>query len=401
MNSLTGQTTDRGFTMREHLDEMGLVHMNGRIYDPLIGRFMSADPILQAPGMLQSHNRYSYVMNNPLNLTDPSGFSWWTRFRDKILKPVVFAYIGYLTGGLIGNQLGLGGLLGGAGGTAFATGNAALTTLGSVVAGAGGGFVAGALSTGTLEGGLRGAFSGGVFGGIGASGAANGWSTGQYVAAHAAGGCITSVASGGACGSGAASAAFGKFTTIAIGDLQGDFAKGVASTVAGGVGSVIAGGKFENGAVTAAYGYLFNFLLSRAQALGPTKESFDLKFSLANEQNALGSVLRGHGGRLYDAAVYTEGIYDQLKCWNTDCFGTNDLPQNQRAQAISEVEAGIRKLAPDSTWNMSREMTTNLLKLFESVPNFIKYYGTAESIMNKFEIKSRSTCAPRDTSCTP
>jgi RHS repeat-associated protein len=252
--------------MHEHLDEMGLVHMNGRIYDPLIGRFMSADPFLQAPGNLQSHNRYSYVMNNPLNLTDPSGFSWWTRFRDKILKPVVFAYIGYLTGGLISNALITGASTGfavGANGlsTAFVTlgGSAgSLTTLGGVLAGAGGGFVAGALSSGTLDGGLRGAFTGGVFGGIGASGAANGWGTGQYVAAHAAGGCITSVAGGGACGSGAASAAFGKFTTIAIGDVQGDFAKGVASTVAGGVGSVIAGGKFENGAVTAAYGYLFN-----------------------------------------------------------------------------------------------------------------------------------------------
>jgi RHS repeat-associated protein len=62
-DSLVGLTTDRGFTMHEHLDEMGLVHMNGRIYDPLIGRFMSADPILQAPGnwlinsALQPHQR--------------------------------------------------------------------------------------------------------------------------------------------------------------------------------------------------------------------------------------------------------------------------------------------------------------------------------------------------------
>jgi hypothetical protein len=233
-------------------------------------RFMSTDPIIQAPSNLQSHNRCADVVNNPLNLTDPSGFSAWTRFRDKILKPVVFAYIGYLTGGLISNALISGASTGfavGANGlsTAFVTlgGSAgSLTTLGGVLAGAGGGFVAGALSSGTLDGGLRGALTGGVFGGIGATGAANGWGAGQYVAAHAAGGCITSVAGGGACGSGAASAAFGKFTTIAIGDVQGDFAKGVASTVAGGVGSVIAGGKFENGATTAAFGYLFNEMLS-------------------------------------------------------------------------------------------------------------------------------------------
>jgi hypothetical protein len=49
--------------------------MNGRIYDPLLGRFLSADILVQAPGNLQSYNRYSYVFNNPLSYTDPSGFA--------------------------------------------------------------------------------------------------------------------------------------------------------------------------------------------------------------------------------------------------------------------------------------------------------------------------------------
>lgn len=47
--------------------------MNGRIYDPLLGRFLSADTVVQFPGNLQSFNRYSYVHNNPLTYTDPSG----------------------------------------------------------------------------------------------------------------------------------------------------------------------------------------------------------------------------------------------------------------------------------------------------------------------------------------
>jgi len=50
--------------------------LNGRVYDPNLGRFMEADPIVQAPMNLQSLNRYSYVMNNPLTLVDPSGFNW-------------------------------------------------------------------------------------------------------------------------------------------------------------------------------------------------------------------------------------------------------------------------------------------------------------------------------------
>lgn len=65
---------DRGYTGHEHLDLFGLVNMNGRIYDPVIGRFISPDPFLQAPDNLQNYNRYGYVLNNPLSFTDPSGF---------------------------------------------------------------------------------------------------------------------------------------------------------------------------------------------------------------------------------------------------------------------------------------------------------------------------------------
>jgi len=49
--------------------------MNGRIYDPLLGKFLSADPLVQDPINGQSYNRYSYVLNNPTNLTDPTGFA--------------------------------------------------------------------------------------------------------------------------------------------------------------------------------------------------------------------------------------------------------------------------------------------------------------------------------------
>ncbi len=66
--------TPRGFTGHEMLDDLGLVHMNGRIYDPLLGRFLSADVAVQFPGSLQNYNRYSYLANNPLSGTDPSGF---------------------------------------------------------------------------------------------------------------------------------------------------------------------------------------------------------------------------------------------------------------------------------------------------------------------------------------
>ncbi|MDP5209743.1 RHS repeat-associated core domain-containing protein [Microbulbifer sp. 2205BS26-8] len=66
--------TTRGFTDHEHLDDVELIHMNGRAYDYNLGRFLSVDPIIQAPGNSQSLNPYSYIMNNPLAGTDPSGY---------------------------------------------------------------------------------------------------------------------------------------------------------------------------------------------------------------------------------------------------------------------------------------------------------------------------------------
>lgn len=64
----------RGFTFQEHLDDVALIHMNGRVYDPLLGRFISADPYVQHPWSTQGFNGYTYVRNNPLSLTDPSGY---------------------------------------------------------------------------------------------------------------------------------------------------------------------------------------------------------------------------------------------------------------------------------------------------------------------------------------
>ena len=65
----------RGFCGHEHWHEFALIDMNGRMYDPVISRFLSPDPFVQAPEDLQNYNRYSYCLNNPLKYTDPSGES--------------------------------------------------------------------------------------------------------------------------------------------------------------------------------------------------------------------------------------------------------------------------------------------------------------------------------------
>ncbi len=70
---LTLTSLTRGFTSHEQLEHLGLVHMNARVYDPEIGRFLSPDPVVQDIYSTQTINRYSYVRNRPLSAVDPSG----------------------------------------------------------------------------------------------------------------------------------------------------------------------------------------------------------------------------------------------------------------------------------------------------------------------------------------
>ena len=64
---------DRGFTGHEFLADFNLYNMNGRMFDPVVARFLSPDPYITDPFSTQSYNRYSYCLNNPLKFTDPSG----------------------------------------------------------------------------------------------------------------------------------------------------------------------------------------------------------------------------------------------------------------------------------------------------------------------------------------
>jgi RHS repeat-associated protein len=171
-DAINGLTTDRGYTMHEHLDEMEVVHMNGRIYDPLIGRFMSADPFIQAPENLQSYNRYSYVFNNALAFTDPSGYFSWKKFWKKVLRPIVAIVVAYYTGQWVGWH-------------AMAVPGITSAQVG-IVSGIAGGFAGGLVASGgDIKAALQGALTGGLFGAAGSIGEAT--SAARY-AAHAVAG---------------------------------------------------------------------------------------------------------------------------------------------------------------------------------------------------------------------
>ncbi|MEO5624722.1 MAG: RHS repeat-associated core domain-containing protein, partial [Dokdonella sp.] len=74
--------TLRGFTGHEHVDDLQLIHMNGRMYDPALGRFLSVDPVIQFPTNTQGLNPYSYILNNPLSGKDPTGYQSCTVTKD-------------------------------------------------------------------------------------------------------------------------------------------------------------------------------------------------------------------------------------------------------------------------------------------------------------------------------
>ena len=84
----------RGFCCHEMLNDFNIINMNGRLYDPVLGRFFSPDSYVQMPENSQNFNRYSYCLNNPLKYTDPSGESWNLNCACQDYKKVLGQYGG-------------------------------------------------------------------------------------------------------------------------------------------------------------------------------------------------------------------------------------------------------------------------------------------------------------------
>jgi RHS repeat-associated protein len=256
--------TDRGFTGHEHLDDLGVIHMNARLYDPLIGRFMQGDPVVGDPFDIQTYNAYSYVYNRPLNTVDADG-------KCPVCIGAIVGAIALHAMGIIDQQqmrmvvsIAVAAWLGpGAGPSSWpAAGQAAAA-----------GFVSGAIATGNFKGAAQGAFTSLAFYGAGSLGdslsstAAASGETGQAAywsekglgrtMLHAGVGCITSVTGGGKCGAGAALAGAAQFlgARLKAGDVAADT---FIHAMIGGTASVLGGGKFANGAQSGAFGYLFN-----------------------------------------------------------------------------------------------------------------------------------------------
>jgi RHS repeat-associated protein len=234
---------DRGYTGHEHLEELALIHMNGRLYDPTIARFVSADPLIQDPLSTLAFNRYAYVDNNPMTYTDPTGYLKFSRIKNffrsnPIASLVVGLAAAWVTGGL-----------------SFTATGISMTWGGAIVAGG----VSGLL-TGGIQGGLFGAVSGAATFGIGQLDAS--WWASALM--HGATQGTLSAVQGGEFGPAFLGAALGSAGASALHDAMPGktfdkvLVKTVSSAVVGGVSSVVAGGKFQNGAATSAFIAMFN-----------------------------------------------------------------------------------------------------------------------------------------------
>jgi RHS repeat-associated protein len=267
LSPLVGITTDRGFTSHEHLDELNLIHMNGRVYDPVLGRFMTADPYIQAPGNLQSYNRYAYVLNNPLAYTDPSGyFSLRKLFRSRTFRTVVAIAVAVFAPEFIASATGWG------------------ATASQIAAGA----IAGGISSGNFQGVILGGISAGLFTGLHDMS----WGIGKILAHGAVGG-VMSELQGGDFRSGFLSASFTQAFAPMIDGISDRVARTVAAAVVGGTASRLGGGSFANGAITGAFSRLFNdeqilrqrerYLLNAPVSPNSTMGRLQERFELARE----------------------------------------------------------------------------------------------------------------------
>lgn len=241
---LTGKgKTNRGYTGHEMLDEVGLIHMNGRIYDAKLARFIQADLIVEAPTHTQSYNRYSYIWNNPLNATDPSGYKiHWQNWREghiKVSAIVSAALATYACAGITACGAGTYALIMGAIGAVTAarmgaSGDqillAAVTSAAAAYIGAGG--------VSWIKDGAQ-IFAIGLIGGI---------------SAHL---------SGGSFANGFITGALGAAVGGASGIVENPVMRVGVAALLGGTMSQLTGGKFANGAYSAALSAIVNLGLGK------------------------------------------------------------------------------------------------------------------------------------------
>ena len=338
--ALTSMFSTRGFTGHEQLDAVGLIHMNGRVYDPQLGRFLSADPMVQHPAGAQGLNRYSYTDNNPLSRVDPSGYGWlskaWKKVKKVFKNPVVRAVVAIAA-------------------SVVTFGYAGLLTSSPFWGAAAGGFVGGTIVTGTLKGGVIGAFTAGAFYGVGSWAGAWHWSA--KTLAHGVVGGTSSAASGGRFKEGFMSAGFTQFASPTLGRVSGDaVGRTVAAAVVGGTAAELGGGKFANGAKT------FGFL----RLFGEAADYYE--YSVGRTANPMPGENRP-GQTTYE---FDRNGRQYSDSWDINVVGNNDLTSFCRQGSVCSKALNVVLIANATAGLHDYWFNAGVIKDF----NFVTNYGT-------------------------
>lgn len=263
-------SANKGYTGHEHLPNFGLINMNARLYDPLTGRFLSADSVIPDPTMAAAYNRYAYVYNNPTRYVDPTGH--WVQF---VIGAIIFA-IGATSDDEAVSTIGMvvGAILMGAGAAEVtgASGSWQAAAANGALVGSTSNFITSGGDVGeAVEGGVMGAVKGAVTYEIGHGfggekglnfndferGLAHGIFQGGL--AELNGGSFKDGFIGGAVGhwaGGIGESAFGDVATHT--DWSDIIGRTAISAIAGGLVADATGGDFAQGAMTAAFVHLFN-----------------------------------------------------------------------------------------------------------------------------------------------
>ena len=233
---------EHGFGGHEHIDLFELVNMDGRMYDPVVGRFISADPFIQSPDFTQSLNRYAYCINNPLSLIDPSGYSWFSKNWKMITASIVGIAVSVVTAGTAsGPTIAI---------IAGAAGGAAGALTGALLNGSNIGQIAKSTFIGALVGGASGFFNfasgdGTIWEQLFKHTFSQGWLEGVQ-GGNIFHGFMMGAASG-----------MGGYSVNSSTSMAKEL-KIISASIVSGTIDEIGGGKFANGAVTGAFSFLFN-----------------------------------------------------------------------------------------------------------------------------------------------
>lgn len=323
-----GDSWSDGYIGQEHLPDFGLIHLNGRVYDPQLGVFTSPDPFNTAPSNSQFYNPYSYTINNPLRHADPSGYCFLGCFWQAPGR-VLGGILGGIANGIghivstVANAfadagkwvaqnwrqivvvaavvvvtvatVGTGGPAAASLGTAILSGMAAGATAGALTAALYGGSVDDILM-GALKGGAIGAVSGAAFYGVGSLTAGGGTLADiGGVAGHGVIGGARELAYGGNFWQGFEAGAFTKTSSLVVPNFDSGVLNTTRAAIVGGAAAAIGGGNFANGAFTGAFSYTFNDYLHQPPRQDAIEQDYSPELTAVAAVGAVYSAIVGIG----------------------------------------------------------------------------------------------------------